>query len=148
MKRESKFNVKKDKTDRTFDGIVFDSAAEMKYYRDVILPQIEAGDIVGCERQKRYVLQDKFKREGKTILPIEYKADFVVQRKDGTEKVIDIKGCPDPISKMKRKMFWFKYPVVDYVWLGHSKELGGWVAYEAIDENRKQKRKNKKENKE
>ena len=57
MNRESKFNVGKDKADRTFDGIVFDSTVEMKYYAEVILPGVESGDIVQFERQKKYILQ-------------------------------------------------------------------------------------------
>lgn len=35
----TKFNVDKDKAKRTCEGIVFDSVMEMKYYRDVVLPQ-------------------------------------------------------------------------------------------------------------
>lgn len=47
----SKFNVSKDKTRRTFAGIIFDSELEMKYYRDFVLPKIESGEILNCERQ-------------------------------------------------------------------------------------------------
>ena len=43
----SKFNVSKDKTRRTFAGIIFDSELEMKYYRDFVLPKIESGEKIG-----------------------------------------------------------------------------------------------------
>lgn len=145
MNRQSKFNVGKNKKDREFGDIVFDSAVEMKYYRDVILPAMDVGDIVHCERQKKYILQPKFKHNDKTILPIEYKADFFIVFKDGREQVIDIKGCPDSVAKLKRKMFWFIYPNVEYIWIGFSKADGGWVTYETIQEGRKQRRKMKKE---
>lgn len=148
MERQSKFNVGKSKEDKTFEGIVFDSSTEMKYYRDVILPAIEAGEIIKCERQKPYILQGKFIHGNKTISAITYKADFVVVYKDGHEQVIDIKGCPDNIAKLKRKLFWFKYPEVDYIWIGYSKVDGGWVAYEEIQSGRRERKTQKKKEKE
>ena len=57
--RESKFNVNKDTLKRTYDGIVFDSVLEMKYYRDVLCPLVESGDVVHHELQKPYELQPK-----------------------------------------------------------------------------------------
>ena len=145
MGREgSKFNVGKNKSDRTYNGIVFDSAIEMKYYVDVILPEMERGGIVECERQKKYILQPSYIRCGKKIQPIEYKADFYVVYANGTEQVIDIKGCADAVAKLKRKMFWFVYPDIDYVWLGYSRLDGGWTTYEAIQNGRKARRKLKK----
>ena len=152
MVRASKFNVAKDKTDRIYNGIVFDSAIEMKYYRDVVIPGLESGEIVNCERQKVYILQEKFQHAGKTISAITYKADFVVQYKDGSLCVVDIKGCPDNVAKLKRKLFWFKYPDISYEWIGYSKLDGGWTTYEKIQAGRKERKKikerNKKENKE
>lgn len=144
MSRESKFNVGKDKTDRTYDGIIFDSSVEMKYYRDVILPEMEAGHIVKYERQKKYILQPSYMHNGKKVQPIEYKADYYVVFADGREQVIDIKGCPDAVAKLKRKLFWYVYPDIDYVWIGYSKIDGGWVTYEAIQNGRKERRKLKK----
>ena len=41
----TKFNVDKSVSKRTCEGIVFDSATEMKYYRDVILPKLGSGEI-------------------------------------------------------------------------------------------------------
>lgn len=48
----TKFNVDKDKDKRTFAGIVFDSQLEMKYFRDVLCPRVESGDVVHFELQK------------------------------------------------------------------------------------------------
>lgn len=140
----SKFNVGKKTTDRTFEGIIFDSVVEMKYYRDVVLPEIENGNIVSCERQKKYILQPSFMHLGKKILPIEYKADFVLKYKTGKEVVVDIKGCPDAVAILKRKMFWYVFPNIDYIWIGYSKIDGGFCTYEDIKAGRKQRKKDKK----
>lgn len=143
MSDRTKYNVGKKACDRTYDGIVFDSAVEMKYYRDVILPAVESGEITRYEMQKKYILQPAFIRNGKKTQAIEYKADFYTVAKDGKETVIDIKGCPDNVAKLKRKMFWYIYPDLDYVWLGFSKIDGGWTTYEAIKTGRKQRKKEK-----
>lgn len=145
--RQNKYNINKETEDRVYDGIVFDSVVEMKYYRDVIIPSIESGEIIECERQKKYILQPKFNHNGKNILPIEYKSDFFIKYKDGRQQVIDIKGCPDAVAKLKRKMFWFVYPELEYIWVGYSKLDGGFVTYETIQQGRK-KRKKEKKNKE
>ena len=143
MNERSKYNVGKKTYERTYDGIVFDSVVEMKYYRDVILPAVQSGEITHYEMQKKYILQPPFVRDGKKVQAIEYKADFYTVSKDGKETVIDIKGCPDNVAKLKRKMFWFTYPDLDYVWIGYSKIDGGWTTYEAINAGRKQRRKEK-----
>ena len=150
MGNRTKFNVSKGKDDRTYDGIVFDSAMEMKYYRDVVVPQMDAGDIIVCERQKKYILQPAYIHNGKKVQPIEYKADFYIKHQDGREIVIDIKGCPDNVALIKRKMFWYVYPDIEYVWMGFSRMDGGWVTYEIIKNGRKERRKlkTKKEKKE
>ena len=74
----TKFNVDKDTEKRTYNGITFDSVMEMKYYRDVVLPQEESGEITHYELQKKYILQDGFEHDGKKILPIIYVADFIL----------------------------------------------------------------------
>lgn len=144
----SKFNVSKDKEKRTYNDIVFDSILEMKFYRDIILPQVGSGDIVSFELQKTYELQPKFIHDNKTVQPIKYVADFFIIRKDGHEEVIDTKGMPDSVAILKRKMFWYHFPNVDYKWICYSKidsdgTDGGWVSYEKVKQGRKARKANK-----
>lgn len=148
----SKYNVGKDEKDiekRTCDGIVFDSIVEMRYYRDVVCPLVESGDIVKYELQKTYELQPKFKHDGKNVQAIRYVADFFLVYKDGHEEVVDTKGCPDSVAKMKRKMFWYIFPETDYRWICYSKkygneENGGWCDYEYVNAQRKKDKLKKK----
>lgn len=139
----SKFNVSSDIEQRTYNGIVFDSKLEMRYYRDVLCPLEKSGDIVECELQKPYELQPKFVHDNKTVQPIKYVADFFVRYKDGREEVIDTKGCPDQTAILKRKMFWYTYPNICYKWVGYSKIDGGWCDYEQIKKNRAERKRNK-----
>lgn len=143
MERESKFNVSKDTEQRTYNGIVFDSVMEMRFYRDVVLPQVESGQIVRYELQKPYVLQPEFVRGNATIRPITYVADFYLEFADGRSEVIETKGCPDSLALAKRKMFWYHYPDVEYRWVCYSKIDGGWCDYEAVKKARKQRKKEK-----
>ncbi len=126
----SKFNVSSDKEKRTYNGIVFDSAMEMKYYRDVLLPLVESGDVVEYELQKPYELQPKFVHDNKSVRAVTYVADFYMVYKDGTVVVVDTKGCPDSIANLKRKLFWYHYPAIDYKWITYVKKFGGWIEYE------------------
>lgn len=137
----SKFNVDKDKSKRTHNGIVFDSVLEMKYYRDVLCPAVESGDVVSYELQKPYELQPKFRHDEKSVQSIKYVADFFIVYKDGHEEVIDTKGCPDSVALLKRKLFWYKFPEVNYKWVTWVKKFGGWIDYEEYKRlKRKEKR--------
>lgn len=147
-KRQQKFNVGSDKEKRTCDGIVFDSVLEMKYYRDVLCPLVESGDVVRYELQKPYLLQPKFVRNGKTVREIEYIADFEMEFKDGSVVVVDTKGCPDSVAKLKRKMFWYVYPDINYRWICYSKRDGGWRDYDYVKKQRALRKKEKKQNSE
>ena len=141
----SKYNVDKDTAKRTYNNIVFDSVLEMKYYRDVILPNVESGLIKYYELQKEYELQPKFTHNGKTVLPIKYVADFYIEYTDGHKEVIDTKGLPDSVALLKRKMYWYHYPDVDYKWITYVKKYGGWLDYDTVKKLRSQEKKNKKE---
>lgn len=139
----SKFNVDKDKSKRTHNGIVFDSVLEMKYYRDVLCPAVESGDVVSYELQKPYELQPKFRHDEKSVQSIKYVADFFIVYKDGHEEVIDTKGCPDSVALLKRKLFWYKFPEVDYKWVTWVKKFGGWIEYEEYKRLKREEKKNK-----
>lgn len=134
----------KDTSKRTYNGIIFDSILEMKYYRDVILPNVESGQIVKYELQKEYVLQPKFTRNNKSVLPIKYVADFYVVYNNGHEEVIDTKGMPDSVALLKRKMFWYHFPDVDYKWMTYVKKFGGWLEYDVVKKLRSEEKKTKK----
>ena len=133
----TKFNVDKETDTRTCDGIVFDSRLEMRYYSDVVLPGVENGEIKRFELQKKYELQPSFIYRGKSILPITYVADFYIEYSDGHIEVIDTKGMPDNVAKLKRKLFWFRYPDIQYRWLSYSKKWGGWLDYDTIQKMRR-----------
>ena len=139
----TKFNVDKNTEKRTCDGIVFDSILEMKYYRDVLCPLVKSGDVVSYELQKPYELQPKFIHDNKTVQPIKYVADFFIVYKDGHEEVIDTKGCPDSVAILKRKLFWYQYPTVDYKWITWVKKFGGWIEYEEYKRLKREEKKNK-----
>lgn len=136
-KSRTKYNVEKETSKRTFGGIVFDSVMEMRYYRDVVLPGVESGRIRRYELQKSYVLQPKFTKNAKTVKAITYVADFYIQYADGHERVIDVKGMPDAVAKLKRKLFWYVYPDIDYVWVTFVAKYGGWISYEECARRRK-----------
>lgn len=140
----TKFNVGKDTAKRTYNDVVFDSVLEMKYYRDVILPRVGSGEIVKYELQKPYILQPEFRRDNKKVQAITYVADFYLEFKDGTSKVVDVKGMPDAVAKLKRKMFWYTHPEVDYRWVSFSAIDSGWCDYEYIIKCRRERKKLKK----
>lgn len=115
----------------------------MKYYRDVLCPKVESGEISMVQLQKPYELQPKFIHNGKSVQPIKYIADFYVVYADGREEVIDTKGMPDSVAILKRKLFWFVYPDVDYKWITYVKKFGGWLDYETVKQLRKEEKKKK-----
>lgn len=143
--KRSKFNVDRDTAKRTFNEIVFDSAMEMKFYRDVVLPQVESGQIMYYELQKPYELQPKFTHDGKAVRAIVYVADFYIEYTDGRIKVFDTKGAADSIAKCKRKLFWYKYPDIDYQWITYVKKYGGWIDWDEAVKRRKEEKMKKKE---
>lgn len=119
--------------------IIFDSLLEKKYYEDIILSGISDGSIISYELQKKYILQPSFRYKNIAIRAIEYIADFVVRYSDGTEKIIDIKGGHvDSIAKIKRKIFYYKYPNFFYEWITYTQKTGWilWEQYKKIKRNK------------
>lgn len=127
--------------DKTF---TFDSSIEQKYYTDVVLKKFESGEIVDYELQKKYILQDKFRRpNGELVRAIDYVADYWLKYKDGHEEIKDTKGAGflvDPVAKLKRKMFYNRYPDLDFEWITWSTKTD-WIQW---DEFMKLKREEKK----
>ena len=79
----------------------------------------------------------------KNILPINYIADFVITYADNSVIVFDVKGLPSPEAVLKKKMFHYVYPDIDYRWISYSRIDGGWTDYEKIKQGRKERKKNK-----
>lgn len=106
QKRRSKYGNRKTTSS---DGKTFDSAKEAKRYEELKL-LLRSGKIKNLQLQPRFILQDKFKRDGKTYRKIEYVADFMYERDDGSVVVEDAKGMRTDVYKLKKKLFLAKYP--------------------------------------
>ncbi len=104
VRKRSKYGNKK----VVVDGHTFDSKAEAKYYQQLKRLQ-QANQIESFKLQPRYLLQEGFKKNGKTYRAIHYKADFEVHKIDGTVEIIDIKGAITKEFSIKRKLFEMKY---------------------------------------
>jgi Protein of unknown function (DUF1064) len=124
------------------DGYVFQSKIEAKYYEHLKW-LLEHKEIKSFSLQPRYILLDKFRKNGKTYRKMEYIADFEVHHLDGSIEVVDVKGFETEAFKIKRKLFEHKYPyklsLVTYV-----KKYGGWIE---LDELKKRRKETKKQNK-
>ena len=143
MRTRSKFNVSKDKSKRTFDGIVFDSIVEMKFYKEYVLPKHENGEILEYEMQKQYELQPKFSYMGKSVRAINYVADYVITYADGHTEVIDIKGQETSDFKIKKKLFEYKYPDTIFKCISWSPIDGGWIETDDLKKARRERKKKK-----
>lgn len=94
------------------DNILFDSKKEANYYTKLKILK-DAGKIVDLELQKRFVLQQGFKLNGKTYRSITYVADFVYKDDKGMH-VVDVKSeatRKDKVYRLKKKMFAYKYHI-------------------------------------
>ena len=92
------------------------------------MTKLKSGEWVEVKTQQVFILQGKFKYKNKTILPIKYVADFVIETNDGELIIVDTKGMP-PTSdfKIKWKMMKFTYPQYTYKCLkgiGRNKRKG------------------------
>ncbi len=147
IRKRSKFGVdqsKKGIEKRTYKGVIYDSLTELLFLKEVIEPKVESGEIIRWERQVKFILQEGFVYQGKKILPICYIADFVVYWNDGTCTIIDVKGIPDSVAKLKKKLFMFRFPNENYFWICRSMKYGGdshWLLYEELEKKRKENKK-------
>jgi len=97
-------------------GHKHDSKMEANYC-DVLLGELQRGEIEGYKIQPAYELQEKYRANGKGMRSVVYKADFLVRYKDHFE-VVDVKGSEYMLTstyKLKRKMFLYKNPGVIFV---------------------------------
>lgn len=90
------------------DMYVFDSVLEARRYKQLVLLE-RAGEIKNLKLQVPFLLQESFRKNGKTYRKIEYIADFVYEEK-GRTIVEDTKGIKTDVFKIKQKLFEYKYP--------------------------------------
>jgi hypothetical protein len=95
------------------DNITFDSKREADYYGELKLRK-RAGDILDFELQPEFVLQNGFRRDGKAIRAIKYRADFKVVHKDFSVEIVDVKGYLTKEYALKKKMLLAKFPDIRF----------------------------------
>lgn len=131
----SKYNAKKVE----YKGIVFDSTVECDYYQYLERNLGDEYDYI--ELQPRYELIPKMNKQRKT----EYIADFALWKDNKLLEVIDVKGMPTEVAKLKAKIFRDKYPNIKLTWICKAPKYTGleWIEYdELIKVRRKRKREN------
>jgi hypothetical protein len=103
----SKYGAKK----TLVDGTWFDSKAEAKRYKELMLLK-RARVVTEVELQPSYVLMPGFRHKatGKRVQPITYKADFLVTYADGHQEIEDVKGVRTPVYLLKKKLFMNLHP--------------------------------------
>ena len=90
------------------DDYIFDSIQESRRYKELKL-LLRTGQIQDLELQPHFLLQESFKKNGKTYRKIEYIADFKCIE-NGKTIVEDVKGLQTDVFKIKHKLFEKKYP--------------------------------------
>lgn len=74
----------------------------------------DAGKIVDLELQRKFILQQGFKLNGKTYRAINYIADFVYKDLKGQVHVVDVKSeatKKDKVYRIKKKMLAYKFGI-------------------------------------
>lgn len=118
----SKYNNKKVE----LDGIKFHSESEAIYYKQLKWAK-EGKTLKSFEIQPKFILQEKFKKNGQHHRAITYTADFKVTELDGKVSIIDIKGSPKAVTetfKIKKKLFEHKFPDLTIKVIYHNKKQG------------------------
>ena len=143
------------------DGIVFDSQTEAEYY-EYLKAEKKAGRIKSFTMQDEFIIQEKFllingerinssvkgfsklqkANPGCTVQAIKYRSDFMVHYKDGSVKVIDVKGQKTADFKIKEKMFNYMYPQYNGLYCV-VKYNGGWMEYNEAQKLKRERKKKK-----
>ena len=103
----SKYNNKK----VIVEDYVFDSIQESRRYKELKLLE-RAGKIQNLELQPHFLLQDSFRKNGKTFRKIEYIADFKYIE-NGKTILEDVKFIQTEVFKIKHKIFEKIYPELE-----------------------------------
>lgn len=129
---KSKYGAKKCE----IDGFIFDSIMEGKFYIHLKLEK-QKGNVIDYELQPKYVLQENFKKNGKTIRAITYISDFLVTYKDGSQIVYDVKGRETTDFLLKKKMFDYKYRNLTLKCVQYRARQKKWMDLDEIKELKK-----------
>lgn len=93
---------------------LFSSKKEAQYYIDLLL-QERCGLVKDIQLQPVYMLQEAFKKNGKSYRAITYIADFEFDQKavrgsHWVTRIVDTKGVKTEAFKIKVKLFELRYP--------------------------------------
>lgn len=122
------------------DNYKFDSCQEAKFYLELKLLE-HKGLIKNLELQKKYILQESFRKSGKTFREIAYVCDFYFIDKNNSEKIIDIKGIETTDFKIKYKLFEHRYPELTLTLIRWYPKLNKWMHVDEIKKIIKQNKK-------
>lgn len=104
-------------------GKTFDSKMEAEYYQ-ILLLRLRAGQISDLTLQPEFTLLESFKRNGKTVRGVKYKADFMYQE-NGKTIVVDVKGYKTKDFMIKSKFFISQNP--DKALMLVTQERSKWI---------------------
>ena len=113
MRKQNKYhNIKS-----SYDGYNFDSLAEVKHYKNLVVLKC-AGAICNFRVHPKYPLLNTLKTNNQTYRKKAYIADFEVVYQDGTVEAWDIKGGQETITstfRLKAHLFCLKYPHINLI---------------------------------
>ena len=133
--KTGKFNAVK----CTIDDMLFDSTMEARYYCELVCQRHEK-KILDFIVKPTYELQEKFKKNGKTVRPITYTPDYEIIDLDENHTAIDVKGRKTDSFILKQKMFDYKFQETPLICLQYNEKEDRWFD---IDVEKKAKRKAK-----
>ena len=87
-------------SERSIDGILFDSKKEMQRYRDLVMLQ-KLGQVLFFLRQVPFRLPGG----------VTYRVDFVIWWPDGRTTFEDVKGHKTEVYRLKKRLVEAHYPV-------------------------------------
>lgn len=98
------------------DGITFDSGVESVRWAELCLLQQDK-QICALEHHPRFVLQSRFKYQGKWIRAVIYEPDFTyIELPSGQRIAEDVKGgrgTVTPLFRLKAKLFKYTHPDIE-----------------------------------
>ena len=136
-------NAKRGKEKPKYNGITFDSDLELRYYRDVLLPAFEVGEIDDLQVHPTVILAESVRYMGKKKQPVRYTLDFKFTGPCGREVWVDIKGFATSTHNLKRRLFQTYHHDKVMYWVAYSKMDGGWIEYDRLQAARRKRKKAK-----